>query len=157
MKISNIALSVFFSVFLILTGCGGHDEKLSADVVTSLRTTLNANEPEAAANLFTDDGALMPGFGTPIEGRKALKQYMERTLRKQLQFWINSENSTVSGDLAYDEGNYRIRNIRRDEDLGAGKYFNIYKRVNGEWKLYRSIFSPNSLSEEPTVLGATKE
>jgi hypothetical protein len=70
---------------------------------------------------------------------------MEKTLRPQQQFWINSESSTVSGDLAYNEGTYQVRDVRRGENLDGGKYITIFKRVNGTWKIYRSIFNSNTI------------
>lgn len=141
MKIIHIPLSVVFVFLLAISGCSRHEETLPADVITSLRTTFNAGDAAAASELFTEDGAMLPRFGAPVKGKAAIKKYMEKTLQRQQQFWINSESSTVSGDMAYDEGTYRIRDIRRNEDLDAGKYVNIFKRVNGTWKIYRSIFS----------------
>jgi uncharacterized protein (TIGR02246 family) len=141
MKKIYFPLPAFFAFLLIISGCSQHEETLPPNVITSLRTTCNAGDATAAAELFTEDGAMLPRFGAPVKGKAAMKKFMEKTLRRQLQFWINSETSTVSGDLAYDEGTYRIRDIRRNEDLDAGKYINIFKRVNGEWKIYRSIFS----------------
>lgn len=141
MKTRYFPLSVFFVVAIVISGCVRHEETLPPEVVTSLRTTFNAGDSTAASELFTDDGAMLPRFGTHVTGKAAIKKYMDQTLRSQLQFWINSESSTVSGDLAYDEGTYQIRDIRRNADLDAGKYVNVFKRVNGKWKIYRSIFS----------------
>lgn len=136
--------ALFFSSLLTVSGC--NDKTRPTDVTTALRASLNAGDPTAAAKLFADDGVMLPGLGTSIKGQAAIAQYMEKTLRRQTQFWIDSETSMMSGDMAYDEGNYRIRDIRRSEDLDKGKYINVFKRVNGEWKIYRSIFSPNALS-----------
>lgn len=152
MKVISLPLSALFTVFLAISGCTKHEEALSPDVVTALRTTFNAGDSTAASELFTSDGAMLPRFGVPVEGKTAIKQYMEKTLRPQLQFWINSESSTVSGDIAYDEGTYRIRNIRSNENLDTGKYVNIFKRENGRWKIYRSIYSSNTLPNESNVL-----
>ncbi len=145
MKTTKIPLSACIVILLAISGCSMHEETLPPDVITSLRTTFNAGDSAAASELFTDDGEMLPGFGAPVKGKAAIKQYMEETLRRRMQFWINSETSTISGDIAYDEGNYRIRDIRRVEDVDSGKYVNIFKRVNGTWKIYRSIFSKSSI------------
>lgn len=139
-----VLLALFLSSLLIVSGC--NDKTPPTAVTASLRTSLNAGDPAAAAKLFADDGVMLPGLGTSIRGKAAIATYMEKTLRHQTQFWIDSEINMVSGDMAYDEGNYRIRDIRRNEDLDTGKYINVFKRVNGEWKIYRSIFSTNALS-----------
>lgn len=152
MKIICSPLFAVFTLVLVISGCVRHEERLPLDAITALRTTFNTGDATAAAELFTDDGAMLPRFGTPVKGKEAIKQYMDQTLRRQQQFWIDSETSTVSGDLAYDEGTYRIRDIRRDADLDAGKYVNIFKRENGVWKIYRSIFSSNSSKSLSDVL-----
>ena len=157
MKTKNFPLSAVFVFVLAISGCVRHEETLPPDVAMGLRTTFNAGDATAAAELFTDDGAMLPRFGAPVKGKVAIKQYMDKTLHKQLQFWINSETSTVSGDLAYDEGTYKIRDMRRNEDLDAGKYVNIFKRVNGTWKIYRSIFSSYTPPNTSDVLTAPPE
>lgn len=148
MKISNSVLFVFLFALLSLTACAPQDKAQPSEVTAALRTTLNSGDASAAADLFTEDGEMLAGFSTPVKGKAAIKLYMEKSLRRQLQFWINSENSTMSGDLAYDEGSYRIRDIGRNEDLDTGRYMNVFKRVNGKWLIYRSIFSPNTISRE---------
>ncbi|MFT3928869.1 MAG: nuclear transport factor 2 family protein [Spongiibacteraceae bacterium] len=148
MKKIHTVLFAFLFALLSLTACVPQDKAQPSEVTTALRTTLNSGDAGAASELFTDDGEMLAGFSTPVKGKAAIKLYMEKSLRRQLQFWINSENSTMSGDLAYDEGNYRIRDIARNEDLDTGKYMNVFKRVDGKWKIYRSIFSPNAISRE---------
>ncbi|HEY3698408.1 MAG TPA: hypothetical protein VGK97_03695, partial [Spongiibacteraceae bacterium] len=116
MKTIYLPLSAAFAALLVVTsGCARHEETLPPEVITSLRTTLNADDATAGSELFSDDGAMLPRFGTAVKGKVAIKQYMEKTLRPQQQFWINSESSTVSGDLAYNEGTYQVRDVRRGE------------------------------------------
>ena len=157
MKTIYLPLSAVFVLVLAISGCVGREETLPPDVITALRTTFNAGDSVAAAELFTDDGAMLPRFGVPVKGKVAIKHYMDKTLRRQLQFWINSETSTASGDLAYDEGTYKIRDMRRNEDLDTGKYVNVFKRVNGTWKIYRSIFSSYTPPNATDVLIAPAE
>lgn len=157
MKFIRLPLSVVFAFLLLSSGCARYGESLPPEVITGLRTTFNAGDSAAVAAMFTDDGAVMPRFGAPIKGTPAIQQYMEKTLRRQLQFWINSEASVVSGDLAYDEGNYKIRDIRRNVDLDTGRYVNVFKRVGGQWKIYRSIFSSYSVPNETNVLIGSAE
>lgn len=155
MKTSRFASLAFLFAFFIISGC--NEKTLPTDVTTSLRSSLNAGDPAAAAKLFADDGVMLPGLGTSISGKAAIAEYMEKTLRHQTQFWIDSETSIVSGDMAYDEGNYRIRDIRRNQDIDTGKYINIFKRTNGEWKIYRSIFSTNALSRASETSSASAQ
>jgi hypothetical protein len=47
----------------------------------------------------------------------------------------------VNGDLAVEQGRYRIRNVRRGADVEEGKYLNVWRRSGTSWKLYRMIYN----------------
>jgi hypothetical protein len=47
----------------------------------------------------------------------------------------------VSGDLAVEQGTYRVRNLNLGTIVEYGEFLNVWKRVNGEWKNYRSMFN----------------
>jgi hypothetical protein len=41
-----------------------------------------------------------------------------------------------------------VRNVRVGENVEGGKYIRIWKKVNGGWKLYRDMFSPDTGQSE---------
>jgi ketosteroid isomerase-like protein len=67
---------------------------------------------------------------------------------KYISFGNDTTWSVVKGDVAIEQGIYNVRNVRVGENVEGGKYIRIWKRVNGGWKLYRDMFSPDSGQSE---------
>ena len=53
----------------------------------------------------------------------------------------DTEMTLVRGDLAVEQGRYRVRNVRRGSDVEEGKYLHVWRRVQDDWKLYRIIYN----------------
>ena len=117
---------------LSLTACGSADHELPQNVILAMQTRYNSNDAEGVANLYTDDGAIMQEFAPPVRGKAAILDFLHNNLRKQLQYWVTSEGSLASGDIGYDQGSYRVRDINRVKDLESGKYVIIYKKIHVE-------------------------
>lgn len=128
-----------------LAGCGPREESLPNEVITAMQTHYNSRDAKGAAELFADDGAILLEFAPPVRGKAAIAHFFEESLQKQLQYWISSEGSVASGNIAYDHGSYRVRNINEMRDIESGKYVIIFKKINGQWKIFRDIYNTNSL------------
>ncbi|MCK6370419.1 MAG: nuclear transport factor 2 family protein, partial [Gammaproteobacteria bacterium] len=46
-----------------------------------------------------------------------------------------------SGRLAIEQGVYRVRNVRHGEDVEQGQYLAVWKKLDGDWRIFRSIFN----------------
>jgi hypothetical protein len=55
-----------------------------------------------------------------------------------------------------EQGTYNVRNVRVGENVEEGKYIRVWKKVNGDWKLYRDMFSPDS-GQSSAVLVSPEE
>lgn len=128
-----------------LAGCGPREESLPEDVITAMQTHYNSRDPKGAAELFTDDGAILQEFAPPVRGKAAIANFLEESVQKQLQYWISSEGSVASGNIAYDQGSYRVRNINEMRDVESGKYIILFKKINGQWKIFRDIYNTNAV------------
>ena len=151
MKTQRVHLITVVLLGMLLSACGTREQALPADVINGLQLHYNQNDPVGAAELFTDDGAVMSEFGDTLRGKTAIADYLREDLKKQLQYWLTSEGSAISGDIAYDYGTLRIRDTSRGLDLESAKYMTIYKKVGNTWKIYRSIYNTNSLSSCASV------
>lgn len=145
MKAQRIHLIALVLLGSTLVGCGPREEPLPENVITALQTRYNSSDPKGAAELFTDDGAILQEFAPPVRGKAAITYYLQEGLQKKLQYWVSSEGSMASGNIAYDQGNYRVRNINEMRDVESGKYIIIYKKINGQWKIFRDIYNTNAL------------
>ncbi len=145
MKAPSVQKITVVLLGMVLAACGSpREEALPNDVITSLQVQFNQNDPAAAAELFTDDGAIMAEFGEVVRGKEEIRKFLNAELNKRQQYWITSENSAVTGNVGYDIGNMRIRDTTKGVDLSSGKYMTIYHKENGAWKIYRTIYNSNS-------------
>ena len=146
MKAQRVHLITMVLLGMILVGCGPRQKALPNDVINGLQLHYNENDPAGAAALFTDDGAIMSEFGETVRGKTAINNFLKSELKKQLQYWVTSEGNAISGNIAYDHGSMRIRDTSSNRDRETAKYVTIFKKVNGTWKIYRTIYNTDSPS-----------
>jgi ketosteroid isomerase-like protein len=94
-------------------------------------------------NSFSEDARIFPPNAEKVTGQKAIAQL-------NLD-WVNygiyefTEVSTAfygNEDYLVDEGTYYLR-YGPENTIDKGKYINIWKNVNGEWKIYSNIWNTN--------------
>lgn len=92
-------------------------------------------------NIFTDDARVLPPNAEAVVGKKAIALLNTD--------WVNygihefTEMTThFYGNEGYliDEGTYFLR-YDEENTVDNGKYINIWKNVNGEWKIYSNIWN----------------
>ena len=97
------------------------------------------------AQLYTEDGALLPPNAAKVEGREAIQQAWGSMMAApafELTFAPDTIVVSSSGDMAMDRGTYRA-----GEDVG--KYVVVWRKVGGEWKAAADIFN----SDRPAAGG----
>jgi ketosteroid isomerase-like protein len=102
-------------------------------------------DPTAPAQLYTEDGAVMPPNAPAGKGRAAIQQAwasMLRTPGLDLTFAPEQIIISKSGDMALDRGTYRLTiapggKLQRD----TGKYVVVWRKVGGSWKAAADIFN----------------
>lgn len=145
MKTQRFPLIVMVVMGVALTACGPREKPLPNNVITALQSRYNENDPAGASELFTEDGAVMTEFGETVRGKQAIKDFFATELDKRLQYWVTSEGSSSVGSFGYDQGGLRIRDTVKGQDLENAKYMTLFRKVDGSWKIYRTIYNTNSL------------
>lgn len=141
-------------------GCMGSGPKPSQavapaafDLAAVARIIKEKNDRFTAAHI-TGDTAVLNGYYAPdarvfapntppVEGRAAIA----RTNDEYLSFGITEAEETTTriygnADYVIDEGNYRMR-YGKDSTLESGKYLNVWKNADGEWRVYANMWSPD--------------
>lgn len=136
---------------LLAAGCERPQQALPHTATEALETAYNRNDAKACADVFTDDGAVLPDNAPALNGKAAIADYFQDNVNRNLVYDTQSTLSMVSGDLAFEQGTYRVRNIAEGRDVEVGKYLNIFKNVNGEWKIYRNIWNTDAATPAAVV------
>jgi ketosteroid isomerase-like protein len=132
-----------------ITGCARQDAPLPRDVTTALEAAFNKGDIAACVALYADDAEIIAEDAPTVRGRDAIAQFFKDQVSREISFDTDTVVSMVSGDVAIEQGTYRIRNVDRGVDVEHGDYLNVWRLSQGKWKAYRSMFnvtmSPNTV------------
>jgi ketosteroid isomerase-like protein len=149
MRFHTVATSLMLMACADLAGCGANpDGQLPTTVTTAVSRDFNLGDALGTAAHYADDAEILPPRHPAITGKPAIAAFFQANIDKYISFGNDTTWSTVKGDMAIEQGTYNVRNVRVGENVEGGKYIRIWKRVNGNWKLYRDMFSPDSGQSE---------
>ncbi len=94
-------------------------------------------------NYFTTDARVLGPNAEPVIGSAAIA----RLNAEYLAFGVSefTEETTRlygNGEYVIDEGNYTMR-YGKENALEVGKYLNVWKQVDGDWKVYANMWNTN--------------
>lgn len=126
---------------LTLTACTSRDTPLPKEVTTALETAFNKGDIQGCTDIFTDDAEIISKYPNAVRGHSAINEFFKDQVAREIMFDTDSTVSVVSGDVAMEQGTYRVRNVARGVDVEYGDYLNIWRKTNGQWKAYRSMYN----------------
>jgi uncharacterized protein (TIGR02246 family) len=106
---------------------------------------VKAKDAAGIAELYAEDGAVMPPNAPIGKGRAAIQQTwasMMRTPGFDLTFVPEQIIVSSSGDMALDRGTYRLT-VAPDgtAQTDTGKYVVVWRKIGSEWKAAADIFN----------------
>ena len=131
------------------------DEQAIRGQVARWLELVKSKDAAAIADLYTEDGALMPPNAPISKGRAAIRQTWQAMMQTpgfDLTFVPEQIILSSSGDMALDRGTYRLTIApggTRQTD--TGKYVVVWRNINGTWKAAADI-----LNSDLTVSGGGK-
>jgi uncharacterized protein (TIGR02246 family) len=106
---------------------------------------VKAKDAPSIAQLYTDDGAVMPPNGPIGKGHAAVQQTWASMLQTpgfDLAFTPEQIIVSQSGDMALDRGTYRLTVAPAGKPQhDTGKYVVVWRKVDGTWKAAADIFN----------------
>ena len=123
----------------------GADEQAIRGQVDRWLQLVKAKDAAAIAELYAEDGAVMPP-GAPIgKGRAAIQKTwasMMQTPGFDLTFVPEQIIVSSSGDMALDRGTYKLAIAPGGKpQTDTGKYVVVWRKIGGEWKAAADIFN----------------
>jgi ketosteroid isomerase-like protein len=148
MRIHTVATTLMLMACADLASCANPEGHLPPTVTTAVSRDFNLGDALVTAAHYADDAQILPPRAPVIDGKPAIAAFFQANIDKYISLGNDTTWSVVKGDIAIEQGTYNVRNVRVGENVEAGKYIRVWKRVNGAWKLYRDMFSPDSGQSE---------
>jgi uncharacterized protein (TIGR02246 family) len=121
------------------------DEKAIRAQVARWLELIKAKDSAAIAQMYTEDGALMPPNAPISKGRTAIQQTWAAMMAMPgFELTFAPEQIVLSGsaDMALDRGTYRmVVAPSGKEQIETGKYVVVWRKVGGEWKAAADIIN----------------
>ena len=123
----------------------GADEQAIRGHVDRWLQLVKAKDAEGIAELYAEDGAVMPPNAPIGKGRTAIQQTwasMMATPGFDLTFVPEQISVSSSGDMALDRGTYSLTVAPGGTaQTDTGKYVVVWRKIGREWKVAADIFN----------------
>jgi uncharacterized protein (TIGR02246 family) len=142
-------------VLTVLAGCARTAPPTgTGDDVDAIRSgtanwveAYNAGDVDKLVAHYADDAVLMPPGAAPVSGREAIKQYFAADITASKaageSFVLDPDSVGVSGDSAWHAGEFHDKGPD-GSSKDAGKFVELWRRVNGNWVIVRDIWNDNA-------------
>jgi uncharacterized protein (TIGR02246 family) len=121
------------------------DEQAIRGQVARWLQLVKAKDAAGIAELYAEDGAVMPPNAPIGKGRTAIQQTWASIMRTpgfSLTFVPEEIVLSSSRDLALDRGTYRLTMAPHGAtQTDTGKYVVVWRKIGGDWKAVADIFN----------------
>ena len=139
MRIANLVLVPV--TLACLGGCARSETSVPKDVITAVEACVAAADASGCAELYATDAELSEVGGLHVAGRESILQFYQSQITPDLAMFSKATTNIADGNLGVVQGTYRVRNLKRGEFIEDGEFVNVYRKVGGAWKVYRSTFT----------------
>lgn len=143
----TLPMFLIISLFLSNTINAQSTAETSEDVRQAIQqnfqqmgAAMAASDPDALADHFSEEAFLKFPGQEPLNGREAIARAHEQMIADGIKVKPTSTEVELSGDFAYEMGTYELLN-EQDQKVDSGHYATIWKKEDGEWKIYRDVIS----------------
>ena len=103
---------------------------------------------DALVDMYATDAISIPADRTWLRGHDELRAFYEARSKGEYEMNIVTELDALDivGDIAVAVGRFRVTRRPEDGVAGldhAGRYLVVYRRIDGEWKMWRDMDSPS--------------
>jgi len=133
--------AITLTAVLALSACTTQDEPLPKDVTSALETAFARGDAQACADLFADDAEIISRSSAVVQGKEAIARFFKDQVQREILFDTDPTVSLVSGDVAMEQGTYRVRNVKQGVDVEYGDYLNVWRKSKGKWKAFRTMYN----------------
>lgn len=119
-------------------------EAFPQDVADDWVERYELHDAAGVAALYTEDAQLLPPDAGIVSGRAAIQEFYARENPPgSAGIEIATVETLVFGDHAYRQGSFRLQGPG-DGAVTAGKFIELWKKADGQWRIHREIWSANA-------------
>jgi ketosteroid isomerase-like protein len=97
-------------------------------------------DAHAISLLYAEDAQVIAPGAPAAKGRAAIAAAWQKTIDSGIRdLKLETDDVASSGDLAGETGHVRL--VAKDGSVSQARYVVVWKRVAGEWKLFRDIWN----------------
>jgi uncharacterized protein (TIGR02246 family) len=150
---------------LCATPAFAQDPAQGAETVSPIRDVVEAGnylfqrafedaDARALADLYTEDGQVIPPGMAPLSGRPAIAAFWAEQMKATQRVRLETKDVESDGNLAAEQGVARL--IAHDGSETSIQYIVVWKRIGRRWHLHRDIWNaaPEPAIESPAEPGA---
>ena len=101
----------------------------------------NQGNATAVAELYTENGMLLPTGSDFIQGKEAIRDFWQGAIDMGIkEVKLDIIEVELQGDAAIERGRYELKGAD-GEVMNHGKYIVIWKQEHESWKLHRDIWN----------------
>jgi uncharacterized protein (TIGR02246 family) len=128
---------------LALTACDRQPAKVFPETaVRQWEDARNSRDADAMAEVYTEDAKVLPPDAPVVEGRAAIRTFFRNLFEARPEpADFDEREIVVLGNYTWRQGIYSVP--LADGSIEYGKFIQLWKREGGDWKLHRSMWSPN--------------
>jgi len=155
---SSAFLSAFSILFLCLfvSGCA-RNEALPSTVTQSFEIAFTRHDLPGLLALFTEDAQILPEHGPVITGHSEIESFLKNQMTPVVSFKTDTDMTLVRGDIAVEQGHYTVRDTRQGANIEMGKYMFVWRKVNDDWRIYRTIYNTDVAPKGLATVGPITE
>jgi ketosteroid isomerase-like protein len=144
------ALSLLLGISPIALGDEAADRAALEAATQAWIKAFNARDADALAALTTEDVVLLDPTLPPVSGREAARGAWQQALgAAKGQVTNATKEAVIAGDVAWRIGALAHK-LPNGEVVSRGQSLEIWKRVNGQWKIHRQMSS--TILAQPKLL-----
>jgi len=161
----KIIFPLFFLPILFLSSCGSREkpaepgsvvvrdstpafdpvamQKILEPRLKAFATAFTGGDSAGMVNMYAPDARILPPNGPVVSGRAAIGKLVSAYMKFGIREFKDSTTALYGhADNVIEEGLYFMGD-GKGHSIDQGKYIEVWRKAEGEWKIYADIFNSN--------------
>ena len=149
-----------FSLFAAALACAGTSfakEGPLDGMSQAFEDAIRSGDVVAAANLYADEGMILPPNYAPVQGRGAIAAYFKTMTDNGFSLKLTPTQSWMDGKLASRTGTYVVLD-KAQKEIEHGKWLEVWQlQDSGRWLMVRDMWNSSDPLPPPPTTGVSSD